>query len=106
MVLMKMAVKRFLNPTDCKCEEFSYRESGCEFKMRVVDNPLLKFVEVPTEMKNANLQYQSIIKGAIRGAFEVLNLKASTTIIYESLKDRNETIFYIEVAKLQQGKDD
>ena len=40
-------------------------------------------------MKTANLQYQSIIKGAIRGAFEVLNLKATITIIYETIKERN-----------------
>lgn len=68
-MLIRVGVRRFLNPSDCRCEEFSYRDSGCEFKMRITDNPLLKFVEVPVEMKNANLQYQSIIKGAIRGAF-------------------------------------
>lgn len=33
-------------------------------------------------MKAANLQYQTIIRGAIRGAFEVLQLRASSTIIY------------------------
>lgn len=98
-------MKKFLNPTDCKCEEFRYRDVGCEFKMRIVENPLLRYVEVPTEMKNANLQYQSIIKGAIRGAFEILNLKATITIIYENMKEKNESIYYIELAKLIQGKE-
>lgn len=42
--LSKVGVKRFLNPTDCRCEEFSYKDTGCEFKMRIVDNPLLKYV--------------------------------------------------------------
>lgn len=46
-------------------------------------------------MKNSNLQYQSIIKGAIRGAFEVLQFKANTTVIYENFGEKNETIFYI-----------
>lgn len=46
-------------------------------------------------MKNENLQYQSIIKGAIRGAFEVLSLKATITVIYENMKEKNESIFYI-----------
>ena len=85
-----VGVKRFLNPYDSRCEEFKMREAGCEFNLRIVGNPLLNYVEVPSSLKNGNLQYQAIIKGAIKGAFEVLKFKANTTLIYENNKaDKN-----------------
>jgi len=44
---------------------------------------MLKNVEIPSNMKVVgNLQYQSIIKGIIKGAFEVLKFQTETTIIY------------------------
>ena len=54
-------------------------------------------------MKNGNLQYQSILKGMIRGTFETLKLKCQVSLIYESMKgEKNESIFFIELAKDDQ----
>jgi hypothetical protein len=76
--------------------------------MRISGNPLLNYVEVPKELKDLNLQYQSIFKGVIRGAFEILQLKATVSIVFENLnpKEKNETIFFIELSKLLQSKND
>ena len=95
-----VGVKRFMNPYDCKCEEFRLKESGCEFNLKVIGNPLLNYVEVPSNLKSDNLQYQAILKGIIRGAFEVLKFKATITIIYETIKmEKNECIFFVELIK-------
>lgn len=82
LFLMQVGVPKFLNLNDCKCEEYKEQNLGCSFQMRVIGNPLLNYVEVPKQLKDLNLQYQSIIKGVIRGAFEILQLKAIVSIIF------------------------
>ena len=62
-------MKKFLCPTDSKCEEFKKTTKGMEFNLRIIGNPLLSYVELPLDMKNGNLQYQAILKGIARGTF-------------------------------------
>ena len=53
------------------------------------------------ELKTGGLQYQSLIRGTIKGAFEVLRFKVEVLLIYESLRgDKNETVFFIDAARL------
>ena len=102
-MIWKIGVKKFLNPYDSRCDEFKKTGKGFEFNLRISGNPLLNFVDLPLEMKNGNLQYQSILKGVIRGTFETLKFKCQVTLIYENLKgEKNESIFFVELAKEEQ----
>ena len=93
-------MKKFLNPSESKCEEFKKTTKGMEFNLRIYGNPLLFYVELPLDMKNGNLQYQAILKGIVRGTFETLKFKSNITLIYENLKgEKNESIFFIELIR-------
>jgi hypothetical protein len=53
------------------------------------------------DLKTGGLQYQSLIRGSVKGAFEVLRFKADVLLIYESLRgDKNESVFFVDAAKL------
>jgi hypothetical protein len=67
----------------------------------VFNNPLLKNLEITGDLKSSGLKYQSIIQGAIKGAFEVIKFKTEVILTYESLKsDRNETVFFVDAVKM------
>jgi hypothetical protein len=73
---------------------------GFSFILIINGNPLLRNLELTDELKKNDLQYQSIIKGAIRGVFEILKFKANVIIIHEVFKlDKNETGFFVDVAR-------
>jgi hypothetical protein len=44
-------------------------EKGFSFNLKIINNPLLKNLEVIGDLKTGGLKYQSIIQGAIKGAF-------------------------------------
>lgn len=53
------------------------------------------------ELKSGGLQYQSLMKGCLKGAFEVLKFKVEVVVIYESVRgDRNETVFFVDAARI------
>lgn len=53
------------------------------------------------ELKNGGLQYQSLVKGSFKGAFEVLKFKVDVIMIYESVRgEKNETIFFIDATRM------
>lgn len=96
-----MGVKKFINPLESKCEEYKLTEKGFSFNLKIIGNPLLRNLSLPSDLKSGNLQYQSIIKGAIRGAMEILKYKVQVILIYEDLKtEKNESIFFVDATKL------
>lgn len=69
--------------------------------MKILNNPLLKNLEVTSELKSGGFKYQSIIQGAVKGAFEVMKFKADVILTYESLRqDKNETIFFVDAVRI------
>jgi hypothetical protein len=55
-----------------------------------MNNPLLRNLEVTGDLKSGGLKYQSIIQGAVKGAFEVMKFKTDVILTYESLRtDKN-----------------
>ena len=97
---MQVGVKKFLG-AESRQEDYKLTEKGFSFNLKIYNNPLLKNLEVLGELKSGGLQYQSLIRGSIKGAFEVVRFKVEVIIIYESLRgDKNETVFFIDAAKL------
>lgn len=93
-------MRRFLG-ADSRFEDYKLTEKGFSFNLKIINNPLLKNLEVLGDLRNGGLQYQSLIRGSIKGAFEVLRFKVEVLLIYESLRgDKNETVFFIDAAKL------
>ena len=62
-------MRRYLGASECRYDEYKLTEKGFSFNLKVINNPLLKNLEVAGELKNGGLKYQSIIQGAIKGAF-------------------------------------
>lgn len=76
-------------------------EKGFSFNLKVLNNPLLKNLEVTGDLKTGGFKYQSIIQGAVKGALEVMKFKAEVIMTYESLRqDKNETIFFVEAVRM------
>ena len=76
-------------------------EKGFSFNLKVMNNPLLKNLEITGDLKSSGIKYQSIIQGAIKGAFEVMKFKTEVVVSYESIRsDKNDTIFCIDAVRM------
>ena len=46
------------------------------------------------------LQYQSIFRGCLKGALEVLKFKAQVIVVFERVAaDKNDTVFFVDAAR-------
>lgn len=75
-------MKRYLGAQDCRYDEYKLTEKGLCFNLKISNNPLLKNLEITEDLKSGGLIYQSIIQGAVKGAFEVMKFKAEVKLIY------------------------
>lgn len=75
-------MRRYLGAGDCKYEDYKLTEKGFSFTLKVVNNPLLKNLEVTGDLKSGGLKYQSMITGAVKGALEVMKFKAEVILTY------------------------
>ncbi len=67
-------MKKFLG-AESRYEEYKRTEKGFSFNLKILNNPLLKNLEVLGDLKTGGLHYQSLIRGSVKGAFEVLRFK-------------------------------
>ena len=77
-----MGIRRYLGAGECRYDEYKLTEKGFSFNLKVINNPLLKNLELTGDLKSSGLRYQSIIQGAIKGALEVMKFKAEVVISY------------------------
>ena len=92
-----MGVRRFLG-AECKYEDYKLTEKGFSFNLKVASNPLLKHLEVGEG--RTGLQYQSIFRGCLKGALEVLKFKAQVIVVFERVAaDKNDTVFFVDAAR-------
>lgn len=93
-VIAKMAFKMYLNVTPLIS---NWTPNGDEFSLIFDSNPLVEFVELPE--KHANLEYSSILCGAIRGALEMVQMEVQTRFVQDSLKGDNVTELRVKFVK-------
>lgn len=82
-----------------------WNEEGTQVSLLLPDNPLEHWVQLPESL--SELQYCSVIGGAIRGALEMVNLRVSITTEADALKGESTTALRIqldEVLKVQAGE--
>ena len=65
----------------------SGKVSKLNFYITINQNPLLNYVDLPADLKP--LEYQNILCGVLRGAFDTLNLTGKVTVSRDSLKQPN-----------------
>uniref|UniRef100_U5EM23 Trafficking protein particle complex subunit n=1 Tax=Corethrella appendiculata TaxID=1370023 RepID=U5EM23_9DIPT len=67
----------------------NWAASGDEFSLIFDNNPLVEFVELPTDL--SQLRYCSIICGCIRGALEMVQLEVQSWFVQDQLKGDTST---------------
>ena len=66
-----------------------WREDGRQCSLLFKQNPLAEFVELPYEL--ADLDYNIVICGAIRGALHMLQMSVECQLVRDEVKGSNET---------------
>lgn len=67
----------------------SWRADGRAFSLVFKSNPLGEFVELPPEL--ADLDYSSVICGALRGALQMLQMSVECQLMREEVKGAAES---------------
>ena len=86
-ILRLCLVQGFLKIKNCKICQHGFKTymgvtptisgwsaSGDEFSLVMDVNPLIEFVEMPSDGSHAQLRYSQVICGAIRGALEMVRV--------------------------------
>jgi len=102
-VIAKVAFKMFLGVSADVTAWNAERNSFC---LVLYENPLNEFVELPAEM--SNLSYSNILCGTIRGALEMIQIRAECRFLRDTLRgdEVNEIqVTILEVMEEQMGDD-
>eukprot|EP01041_Mallomonas_annulata_P006306 gene6304-12762_t len=80
-IIAKVAFKMFLGVT---ADVSNWNAENTAFSLIIIDNPLTDFVELPPQF--ADLQYNNVLVGALRGALEMVQLQTECRIVRDTLR--------------------
>jgi len=96
-VIAKIAFKMFLGIT---AEVVKWRDDGKQFSLTFKGNPLIDFVELPAQY--ADLNYDNILCGVIRGALNMVNLVVECAFVSSELKGGTESEIRVTLKEVVQ----
>lgn len=94
-VIAKVGFKMFLGVT---ASVTNWDAEGTTCSIILEDNPLVDFVELPDNYQG--LYYCNILSGVIRGALDMVSMKAEVTWLRDAL--RGDDVFELQVKLLKQ----
>jgi len=96
-VIAKVAFKMFLG---IAAEVVKWREDGKQFSLVFKGNPLTEFVELPAQY--ADLHYDNVLCGVIRGALQMVNLVVECSYVASELKGSAESEIRVTLKEIIQ----
>ncbi|XP_024627992.1 trafficking protein particle complex subunit 3 isoform X3 [Medicago truncatula] len=94
-VIAKVGLKMFIGVT---ASVTNWNAEGTCCSIVLEDNPLVDFVELPDTYQG--LHYCNILSGVIRGALDMVSMKAEVTWLRDAL--RGDDVFELQVKLLKQ----
>lgn len=91
-VIAKVAFKMFLGVT---ADVTSWNPQQTAFSLLLYENPLTLFVELPPQY--AELAYSNLLCGAIRGALEMVQIRAQCRFVRDTLRGDEVNEIQVEI---------
>uniref|UniRef100_A0A7S2SEE0 Trafficking protein particle complex subunit n=1 Tax=Rhizochromulina marina TaxID=1034831 RepID=A0A7S2SEE0_9STRA len=95
--IAKVAFKMFLGIT---ADVTSWNAERSSFCLTFYENPLTEFVELPAEY--TGLVYSNILCGAIRGALEMIQVRAQCKFVRDTLKGDDVNEIQVEIQEVME----
>jgi hypothetical protein len=76
----------------------AWSADGRECSLRLPDNPLADFVELPPAL--SELRYSNLLCGAVRGALEMLSMRAECTFVSDALHGDEATVMRVALREV------
>ena len=91
-VIAKVAFKMFLG---ISADVTSWNPQHTSFSLLLYENPLTLFVELPPT--HANLNYSNLLCGCIRGALEMVQIRAQCRFVRDTLRGDEVNEIQVEI---------
>jgi hypothetical protein len=95
--IAKVAFKMFLGVA---ADVTSWNAERTSFSLVIYENPLAEFVELPPSL--SELRYSNLLCGAVRGALEMINIKADCRFLRDTLRGDEVNEIQVDITEVME----